>query len=187
MNGKKLILRDFLLEDYDNLKNEIIDAKFLMQWAGPKYVFPLSMKQVKCQINEVDNSNEKRNYLYSVLLKDSLITIGHIQLSIIDRESKIGNIGSVLIYSKYRKLGFGKEVMNQILKIGFTEKSLNELRLAVFEFNTNAIKCYHSHGFKEYSFEKDSREICGEKWNLIRMKIDNKEYFKRRERRPSMA
>jgi RimJ/RimL family protein N-acetyltransferase len=166
----KIQLVPFAFEHFNCLEKEIPDAKFLMQWAGPKYTFPLSWEQMKSKIDETDE-NGKKNFLFSAESQDSSEIIGHIQLSIIDWLAGIGNIGSVLIFKRFLNKGFGKDIMQEIVKIGFHDKNLNELRLGVFDFNVSAIGCYQRIGFKEYAFEKNAREVENESWNLIRMKI----------------
>lgn len=167
---KKIQLIPFSFDQFDLLQKEIPDPKFLMQWAGPKYAFPLSWEQMKNKIDETDESGIK-NFLFSATIPDTSETIGHIQLTIIDRAAGIGNIGSVLIFKKFRNKGFGSEIISEIVKFGFQKKNLNELRLNAFDFNSSAIACYKKIGFEEYAFEKNAREVENESWNLIKMRI----------------
>lgn len=173
----QLELIPFTIDHFPLLEREITDAQFLMQWAGPKYGFPLSWQQMEARILEEDESGRK-NYLFSARLKGSGEITGHIQLSIIDRNSGTGNIGSVLVFSAFRKRGLGKELMDQIMEYGFCHLGLNELRLGVFDFNSAAISCYLKSGFTTYDFEGKAREVEHEKWNLVRMKISREDYGK---------
>ena len=61
--------------------------------------------------------------------------------------------------------------MKSLIRYGFKEMGMNELRLGVFDFNYPAIRCYKQVGFTETSFEENARDVNGEKWNLIRMRI----------------
>jgi RimJ/RimL family protein N-acetyltransferase len=165
---------DFNKDDFELLKQEIPDAKFLMQWAGPKYVFPITRDQVDSQINRFENG--KRNcYLYSAWIGRKLI--GHVQFTIVDFPKRIANIGSVLIFRDFRGKGLGKFLMQKTVEKGFDGLLMDELRLGVFDFNVQAIRCYQNIGFSEFSFEKAAREIEGEKWNLIRMKLTKNQYL----------
>ena len=174
-------LIEFEKVHYKFIENEITDSKFLMQWAGPKYTYPLSWEQMEDKIKEQDE-NGKKNFLFSAAIRNSLEIIGHVQLTVIDHTTKIANIGSVLILSKFRNMGLGTEIMKAIMNFGFNQKGMNELRLGVFDFNMPAIQCYKKAGFAEYKFEENAIEIDGEKWNHIRMKI-NREMFKSLEER----
>jgi RimJ/RimL family protein N-acetyltransferase len=68
--------------------------------------------------------------------------------------------------------------MAEIMKFGFGELDLKELRLNVFDFNSAAISCYRKAGFKAYEIKKNAREVDNEKWNLVRMNISREEYGK---------
>lgn len=170
----KIQLLPFTEDHYKCLEKEIPDPKFLMQWAGPKYTFPLSWEQMKSKIDETD-LHKTKNVLFSATIPNTFEIIGHIQLTIIDRAAGIGNIGSVLVFKEFRNKGFGSEIIREIVKFGFQDKNLNELGLNVFDYNLSAITCYQKIGFKEYAFEKNAREVENECWNLIRMKISKEQ------------
>ncbi|GAB6091679.1 GNAT family N-acetyltransferase [Spirochaeta dissipatitropha] len=161
-------LLPFSIDHFAILRKEILDERFLMQWAGPKYSYPLSWFQMRKQMVAADESG-KKNYLFSVKIQNSKDIIGHVQLSIIDRIANIGNIGSVLVFHGYRKKGIGKIIMIKIMDFGFNNLYLDELRLGVFDFNFSAISCYQKMGFREYEVEENARKVGNEKWNLIRM------------------
>lgn len=184
MRIESVELIKFTKTHYNFLQDEIKNAKFLMRWAGPKYIYPLTWEQIKNQIEDQDETGSK-SYLYSAQCQNSHEIIGHVQLSKVDNKDKIGNIGSVLVFSKFRNNGIGNKILKQIMNIGFIEKQMIELRLGVFDFNFSAINCYQNNGFTKYCFEENAREIENEKWNLIRMKITKEEYDK--ERCPFMA
>jgi RimJ/RimL family protein N-acetyltransferase len=164
----------FSIDHFPVLSKEILDERFLMQWAGPKYDYPLSWIQMKEIITATDETG-KKNYLFSAKLLSSKEIIGHVQLSIVNRLAKIGNIGSVLVFQGYQKQGIGKIIMSKVVDFGFNNLKLDELRLGVFDFNFSAINCYIKMGFKEYEIEKNSREVGNEKWDLIRMQIRKEE------------
>jgi RimJ/RimL family protein N-acetyltransferase len=151
----------FTINHYKFIQDEIKSAKFLMQWAGPKYIYPLKWEQIKNQIEEQDETGYK-NYLYSAQCLNSHEIIGHVQLSRVDSKDIIGNIGSVLVFSKFRNNGIGSKILKEIMNIGFIEKQMIELRLGVFDFNFTAIKCYQKIGFTKYCFEENAREIENE-------------------------
>jgi RimJ/RimL family protein N-acetyltransferase len=177
MQNSKIELIPFEKEHFELLNKEISDDKFLIQWAGLKYSFPLTWEQMKNKIDELDENRNNKNFLFSIISKKPQQIIGHIQLSIKDSILKIGNIGSVLIFKKFRNNGFSKDAIKKILQIGFSQKQLEEIRLAVFDFNVPALNCYTKIGFKMYEFKKDAIQIENEKWNSIQMKIVKSEYL----------
>lgn len=59
----KIQLSPFTFDHYKLLQKEIPDPKFLMQWAGPKYTFPLSWEQMQNKIDETDECGTKNLYM----------------------------------------------------------------------------------------------------------------------------
>jgi RimJ/RimL family protein N-acetyltransferase len=177
MNNSEIELIPFEKEHFEFLNMEIADPKFLIQWAGLKYSYPLTWEQMKNKIDELDENHHNKNFLFSVIFEQTEQIIGHIQLSIKDPTLKIGNIGSVLIFKQLRNNGFSKDAVNEVLQIGFSKKRLEEIRLAVFDFNMPALNCYTKIGFKMYEFKKDAIQIENEMWNSIQMKIVRSEYL----------
>jgi len=53
---------------------------------------------------------------------------------------------------------------------------LAEITLAVFNFNSSTIAGYRKLGFREYEFRPNVRQIDGEFWNLMMMKLDRKHW-----------
>ena len=176
MMKKELSLREFLLDDYNLIKQEINNSKAIMQWAGQKYKYPLSWEQMNMQMQERDEEGKKKNWLFTAIEESSKAAIGHGQISIRDKGKKIASIGSVLVFQKYRGLGYSATLMNSLMSYGFSELGMNELRLGVFDFNLPAIKCYTNVGFTQSSFESKAIEIDGEKWDLIKMNKLKHEY-----------
>lgn len=176
--NRKLTSREFIESDYSLISDEIKDAKALMQWAGSKYEYPLSWEQMRMKKLEKDEEGDRKNWLFTVVDESNKESMGHGQLTIIEKSQRIANIGSVLVFSEYRGRGYSKSLMRSLIKYGFENLRMKELRLAVFDFNLPAIKCYRGLGFTASSFEPHAREIEGEKWNLIRMSISRYEYEK---------
>jgi RimJ/RimL family protein N-acetyltransferase len=180
-------LRDFLIDDYNFIFKEINDLKAVMQWAGPKYTYPLTWEQMNNQIQERDEEGKNVNWLFTVIENSDKSVIGHGQIKIRDRINKIASIGSVLILKKYRGLGYSTKLMSRLISYGFDILAMNELSLGVFDFNLPAIKCYKKLRFKEFSFKPNAREVAGEKWNLIKMRKTKQEYEEEQEERPPMT
>jgi len=75
-------------------------ADDLLQWAGPKYKYPLSLVQVENYfLNEVkkDNSNV---FVYNIRLINTGEIIGNVELREVDKNNKIGKVCRFLIGEK---------------------------------------------------------------------------------------
>ena len=169
---KKLIkLQVFDERDYRQLINEIPDARFLLQWAGPKYTFPLDAVQLSETL--LKTIGKKPSFqVFKAIKLDTSETVGHIQLMNIDYSAGVCVLGRVLIFQQFRFNGFGKVMVNAAIEVALEELNLDEVTLNVFDFNTSAISLYKSIGFRDFHFEKIARQFQNEKWNVITMKIN---------------
>jgi RimJ/RimL family protein N-acetyltransferase len=152
--------------------NENKSSDFLLQWAGAKYNYPLTIEQIQeffCSEVEADNQGV---FVYKIILEKTSEIIGTIELRITDKEKRIGRICRFLIGNEgIRGKGMGAAALKEALRIGFYELDLEKITLAVFDFNVNAIKCYKGIGFINEKFIKDARKAENGYWNLYEMFI----------------
>jgi len=162
-------LSKFASKDILRLLNWIPNARFLLQWAGPEYEYPLDKAQL-------EKSLEKPNHLiFKAILTKEQKVVGHIELMEIDYEMKTAKLGRVLIgLNHLRGKGYGKKMIHAALEFGFNELSLNTITLAVFDFNEPAINCYQKLGFQQYETLQNARKYGDELWSLVMMKITKK-------------
>lgn len=163
-------LQEFSDGDFPQLISEISDARFLLQWAGPKYTFPLDSGQLSETLAKAIG-NKPTFMVFKVIRSDTLETVGHIQLMNIDYDAENCFLGRVLIFQKYRGNGFGREAVREAVRIAFENLNLNEIILGVFDFNSSAIELYKKIGFSEFQFLEGARQFKDETWNLIRMRL----------------
>jgi len=152
-------------------------ADDLLQWAGPKYKYPLSLVQVENYLlNEVkkDNSNI---FVYKIRLINTGEIIGTVELREIDENNKIGKVCRFLIGEEnIRGKGIGAEVLKEILIIGFKDLRFEKITLGVFDFNQSAIKCYENVNFTKVKFTENVRKSSNGYWNLYEMAISKDEW-----------
>ncbi len=161
-----ITLEKFELEDIPRLIGWIPGADFLLQWSGPKYVFPLDEKQLTTSF-ELTQTEFPQHFMFKALLDGS--TIGHIELMEVNYGKKSAVLGRVLIGPKqYRGQGWGKMMIARAMQFAFDELELEELRLGVFAFNKSAIRCYEQFGFKTY---KKIPHPNNEEWTLLKMNL----------------
>jgi RimJ/RimL family protein N-acetyltransferase len=164
--------------DFSKLIAEITDARFLLQWAGPKYNYPLDVAQLSDTL--VNTIGGKPSYhVFKAIRPDTLETVGHIQLMDIDYIATSCVLGRVLIFKKYRGNGFGKAMVQKAVKFAFENLFLDEVTLGVFDFNTPAIDTYKNIGFSEFQFNKGARQFQNENWNVIKMKLCKNSWLNR--------
>lgn len=165
-------LQIFTIDDAHALISNIKDERSLLQFAGPMYRFPLTEDQL-----EGDLSDENRTLFKIVDLENQNI-IGHAQIFLKEDTFLLGRI---LIWDENnRGKGYGKKVMQELLKYGFSHYNRKIAELNVYDWNTGAIECYKKVGFTIDPDVRKEAKIDNEIWVSINMKIE-KETFELQE------
>ena len=164
-------LKPFQEIDFDLLNSHIQDAKFMRQWAGPKYTFPLTWEQIDTRNRKTING-VKAIHIFKAIHSDSNKTIGFVEIIVQDLATRKARIGSVLVFEKYRGFKYGKELMKESISLAFNQLNMLELTLGVYDFNLSAIMCYKSLGFEEIEFIEDKNQFENQFWNSIEMKLN---------------
>jgi len=114
--------------DFKQLINAIPDARFLLQWAGPKYTYPLDVAQLKDTLKKT-NGEQPSFKVFKAIKADSSDAIGHIQLMDIDYNNSSCILGRVLVFSEYRGTGLAKELVNCAVEYAFLTLALQKITL----------------------------------------------------------
>ncbi|WP_164491601.1 GNAT family N-acetyltransferase [Staphylospora marina] len=158
---------------------------FLMQWAGPGLVFPLSLEQLERDWERGMAADSGRLMFKAV--DERGVPVGTAELSSIDRLNGSARIRRVLISPECRGAGWGGRLIRELLRIGFEELGLHRMELGVFDFNEAAIRCYEKAGFVREGVSRECRRVEGRYWNLVHMGILAPEYRRLREGSESSA
>ncbi|MCP4115075.1 MAG: GNAT family N-acetyltransferase [Desulfobacteraceae bacterium] len=165
-------LERFLESDCDPLIDSVPDARFLLQWAGPNYLYPLDAAQLKRTLAKATGDQPSVKVFKAVLWRTSE-TVGHIQLMNIDYSRACCRIGRVMIFPGHQGAGLGKEMVRLAVREAFDNLDLVEITLGVFDFNKAAIATYQRLGFKVNGLKTGVVSFRDEAWNLMEMKLIN--------------
>ncbi|BAP32226.1 GNAT family acetyltransferase [Chryseobacterium sp. StRB126] len=158
-----VVLQSFHIQDASELISNIKDQRALLQFAGPMYSFPLTKDQL-----DGDLSDENRT-LFKIVDAENQNTIGHAQILL---KEKTFLLGRILIWDENnRGKGYGKKVMQELLKYGFYHFNKEWAELNVYDWNIGAIECYKKVGFAIDPEVKNEVKIDDENWVSINMKI----------------
>ncbi|NQU68247.1 MAG: GNAT family N-acetyltransferase [Candidatus Marinimicrobia bacterium] len=158
----KIKLTPFEKENIPLLIQWIQTPKFLLQWAGPGYSYPLTEEQVLAHIFSSSVSSGKTVILKAVLF-DSGVTIGHGEILGIDTYQQAAVLGRILIGpDEYRGKGYGLKLVQALTWYAFENFPIHRLGLNVFSYNTAAIECYRKAGFIKEGELRDARYFEGE-------------------------
>ena len=86
----------------------------------------------------------------------------------------------ILIGPRGRNRGLGTEATQLIIDYIFTNTTLNELTLSVFDFNPRAKHVYEKVGFVVESVDENDLEFEGEWIDSINMKLTREDWLSRK-------
>lgn len=159
----------FKEEDFSRLINWVDSEKLMYIFSAERFTFPLNHQQLTTYINTKDR------IAYKIIDKKTKEVIGHADFSKINFMSKNARICSVLIgESKNRNKGYGSQIINELVRVGFNKLKLHRIDLGVFDFNKKAIKCYKKCGFEIEGLFKENLKFEYEYWSTYNMSILNK-------------
>ena len=123
--------------------------EYLYRACGNTFKFPLDENQLEQYIKGVEAKPQVRQIYKAVDLKFNL-HIGNLTIERINREAGTAAIACVVIGEEFF-LGKGicKMMIDKAIDIAFIKLGLIKLTLNVYDFNSPAVKCYQSSGFKE--------------------------------------
>jgi RimJ/RimL family protein N-acetyltransferase len=162
-------LEKFDKTDYDRLIGWIDSEKLMVVFSAQAFSFPITHKQLDVYVN---TSNR---IAYRVIDVTNNKIIGHAELKNVDYNNSSARICSVLVGNKnIRNKGYGTLIINELVRIGFSELKLHRLDLGVYDFNKQAIKCYQKCGFEIEGLLKDNVKFNDIYWSTYNMSIINK-------------
>lgn len=97
------------------------------------------------------NSNQDGN-TFSLITKDTNEFIGNCGFNEIN--DNYGEIG-IFLSPRFQNIGLGTEALTELIRFGFENLNLDEIRLVVYSHNERAISCYQRLGFTEYRRDVD--------------------------------
>lgn len=154
----KIQLTPFEKDDFQRLIHWVPTADFMLLWSGPYFSHPLTEEQLSRYLQSAEGTPPPRK-IYKAVDSENSQVVGHIELNNIDWKNLAGTVSKVLVGAESaRGQGIGTQMMEQLVKIAFDEYGLHRLSLYVFDFNTLAITCYQSVGFKIEGHLQDYRK-----------------------------
>ncbi|NKE04178.1 MULTISPECIES: GNAT family N-acetyltransferase [Mesobacillus] len=169
-------LKHFTEEDIPQLISWIDTPEFLVQWSGTGFSFPLTDQQLIKYLKEA-NKEDSKVHAFKVIHLESSKVIGHISLGSINFHNRNARMCRVLIGDGDMKgKGLAPFIVNKLLNIAFEQFGLHKVSLAVYDFNTPALKLYQKMGFHTEGLIREASRIGDDYWNYYEMSILSREW-----------
>lgn len=129
------------------------DLKYIESWINDPEVQYYAQEEYPFYFNSwlvryIYNEGIKGNRLIFMIEDKEGNVIGELWLYPIDYNKKVSELVITIGRKNLRGKGYGKDVIDAVKKYCFEQLGINSIFLKVFSFNTRAINCYKSCGFK---------------------------------------
>lgn len=145
LRGERVWLRPIEPEDVVANSATASDAE-VGHFLGAKA--PMSRAGAERFATEILSLVGQTGYPYAICLLDGDLAIGTVFLRDVDKVNGSGVVGIFLGDRRYLGQGYGTDALNALVDFGFGELRLERIELAVFDYNTRAIRSYVKSGFQ---------------------------------------
>jgi len=166
-------LEKFTEADFGQFISWMDTEKFMYQFGGASFSFPVTVEQLN------KYAADPAHRIFRVIDSATNRTIGHGSISHHNVKNKSARLCRILIANEQdRSKGYGRELIQALLKICFEELALHRVDLGVIEYNEAAIRCYQNCGFRIEGTLRESFVIDDEYYSVHNMSILDREYDK---------
>lgn len=127
---------------------------------------------------EFIKASQKQECQLAIIKAENDELIGNCSIFDIDQRRRTAMVGLFIGPIEERNKGYGTEVLQLLLDFGFNYLNLHNIMLAVFSFNTGAIRCYEKAGFKEIGRRRECYFLNGRYYDEVTMDIVSTEFKK---------
>ena len=134
--GERIYLSPRNVEDVE-IFTEWMNDFYITDYTGRSYS-TITLQEEKAYLEK--NQDDKNTFVIVDSTTDQMI--GTIGLHCIDNINRTATLGIFIGDKNYWSKGYGTEAIQLILDFGFNYLNLNNIDLALMEFNQRALKCY---------------------------------------------
>ncbi|MBO4229223.1 MAG: GNAT family N-acetyltransferase [Clostridia bacterium] len=135
------------------------------KWSADRYpVYPITPEDM----NRFYRSQEKKGFFLPLTAREETEPVGHLVLRFPESDRSVLRFGFVIVDSRIRGRGYGKQMIRLALRYGFETCNAKKITIGVFENNEPALRCYLSAGFHSTG-EVNPYPILGQTWNCLEL------------------
>ena len=158
-----MTLRPFHPNDAETILGWCKDKQAFRKWSADRYKdFPAKREDMMEQY--------KGDNMYPLTAVVGENIIGHVLLRFLSEDKTLVRFGFVIVDDTKRGKGYGKQMLQMVIKKAKEEFGAQKITLGVFDNNPSAFHCYDSLGFKVIG--TDTYLIDGEEWTGKEMELD---------------
>ena len=166
---KRLLLRPYLLSDFELWKETLLNlGKAKNIWdKGARTKEALTKSKFK-KILGIQNKNRNKDYFYDLVAFDKKTgaIIGFVSLMEVSRGIFQNAFLGYSVLNTFWGQGYGKEMVQEVLKIGFKDLNIHRIEAGINSKNKRSIALAKSTGFKREGLSK-RRLLINNEWQDI--------------------
>lgn len=160
--------RNFKKQDANEILKWTKNEREFRLWSAYRWKnYPITPEDI---YNTYKECMETSTFCPMSLVEDGKI-VGHIVVRIPGEDKTKIRLGFVIVDNSIRGKGYGKKLMMEAIKYAKEKLNAKEITLGVITFNTRAVKCYESVGFKTTQINKDFLQFQDEHWDCAEMSL----------------
>ena len=150
MESERIRLEPFRRGDIRTLAEWLSDPRVLLVTA-PDWDFPVLPEHIEREYFV----NQGGALILRATVGDKMV--GHLGLRVINRS--VGHLFHVIVDPPLHGRGYGKAMIEEVIRMGFLECGLHRMQLYVFDDNATAIARYLRAGFRIEGRHQDSMRV----------------------------
>ena len=139
-------LAQFERADFARLIEWIDSAATLHEWAGYRFKYPLTERQLEEHVAEAEREHSQRE-IFRAIDADTRLVVGHVELTHIWPYLSARVARLLVGDSSQRDQGVGTEVLRAVLKYGFETYHFDRINAGIVVDYPAAIRCHEKCGF----------------------------------------
>ena len=179
--NRRLVLGPFQGEDRDPLLGWIADSRAARAWGGPHTPFPVTPEWLRREWERRSGSGGGVSYTLGFAGREipsgapasgdaaAITPVAYGQIMDIDSAEGTARLGRLIVDPARRGEGLGRELVEELLEIAFGDLGLRRVNLRVYRWNTAALLCYLSAGFRVEGIIPGAVDFEGESWDTVLM------------------
>ncbi len=165
-----LRLRPYKACDAETIVSWIGDERSFRKWCADRFDrYPVTAEDLNRHYDRMAHSDS----FYEFTAFDDTGLLGHMIMRFTDERKKILRFGFVIVDSRKRGMGYGREMLLLAVRYAFDILKAEKITIGVFENNVPAYRCYRSVGFCDMPvIESEVFHILGEQWICRELEMD---------------
>lgn len=147
------------------------DEQSFRKWTSDRYdAFPITAEDMNHKYIECNGDCYETDNFFPMTAFDENGLVGHLIMRFTDEKKTVLRLGFVIVDDSKRGMGYGKKMLQLVLKYAFEILKVEKVTLGVFENNPSAYYCYKAVGFEDVKMDEEVYcEVCGETWKILEL------------------